>query len=113
VDSIPNKAIKQENLQLAVFTAFNILASYKFPLIEALCVIATSFLLLKVFAKLSRPFVFPQNVFGMFRQALRQSRQYSLRALPKNKMSLRIGFSLFGAVAQNLAVVFIKWRMLY
>jgi len=32
-----NKAIKQENLQLAVFTAFNILASYKFPLIEALC----------------------------------------------------------------------------
>ena len=31
-----NKAIKQENLQLAVFTAFNILASYKFPLIEAL-----------------------------------------------------------------------------
>jgi len=32
----PNKAIKQENLQLAVFTAFNILASYKFPLIEAL-----------------------------------------------------------------------------
>ena len=34
----PNKAIKQENLQLAVFTAFNILASYKFPLIEALVV---------------------------------------------------------------------------
>jgi len=33
---MPNKAIKQENLQLAVFTAFNILASYKFPLIEAL-----------------------------------------------------------------------------
>jgi hypothetical protein len=32
----PYKAIKQENLQLAVFTAFNILASYKFPLIEAL-----------------------------------------------------------------------------
>jgi hypothetical protein len=31
-----NKSIKQENLQLAVFTAFNILASYKFPLIEAL-----------------------------------------------------------------------------
>jgi len=35
---MPNKAIKQENLQLAVFTAFNILASYKFPLIEALVV---------------------------------------------------------------------------
>ncbi|MBA6251961.1 hypothetical protein [Colwellia sp. MB3u-55] len=34
----PNKAIKQENLQLAVFTAFNILANYKFPLIEALVV---------------------------------------------------------------------------
>jgi len=31
-----NKTIKQENLQLAVFTAFNILANYKFPLIEAL-----------------------------------------------------------------------------
>lgn len=25
--SIPNKALKQENLQLAVFTAFNILAN--------------------------------------------------------------------------------------
>jgi hypothetical protein len=36
-----NKSIKQENLQLAVFTAFNILASYKFPLIEALSVYAT------------------------------------------------------------------------
>jgi len=36
VQSTPNKAIKQENLQLAVFTAFNILASYKFLLIEAL-----------------------------------------------------------------------------
>jgi hypothetical protein len=32
----PNKALKQENLQLAVFTAFNILANYKFPLNEAL-----------------------------------------------------------------------------
>ncbi len=32
----PNKAFKQENLQLAVFTAFNILANYKFPLNEAL-----------------------------------------------------------------------------
>ncbi len=31
-----NKAIKQENLQLAVFTAFNILANFKFPFIEAL-----------------------------------------------------------------------------
>jgi len=31
-----NKALKQENLQLAVFTAFNILANYKFPLNEAL-----------------------------------------------------------------------------
>tara|TARA_R110000765_G_scaffold170687_1_gene275631 strand:+ start:16648 stop:17331 length:684 start_codon:yes stop_codon:yes gene_type:complete len=31
------KALKQENLQLAVFTAFNILANYKFPLNEALC----------------------------------------------------------------------------
>jgi hypothetical protein len=48
---------------------------------------------------------------GGFRQALRHLRQYSLRALPKNKMSLRIGFLLFGVVAQNLAVVFIKWRM--
>jgi len=33
-----NKSLKQENLQLAVFTAFNILASYKFPLNEALVV---------------------------------------------------------------------------
>ena len=33
-----NKSLKQENLQLAVFTAFNILANYKFPLIEALVV---------------------------------------------------------------------------
>ena len=32
-----NKSLKQENLQLAVFTAFNILANYKFPLNEALC----------------------------------------------------------------------------
>ena len=31
-----NKSLKQENLQLAVFTAFNILANYKFPLNEAL-----------------------------------------------------------------------------
>jgi len=36
VSSTPNKALKQENLQLAVFTAFNILANYKFPLNEAL-----------------------------------------------------------------------------
>jgi hypothetical protein len=42
----PNKAIKQENLQLAVFTAFNILASYKFPLIEALGGTTFRFLLL-------------------------------------------------------------------
>jgi hypothetical protein len=55
--------------------------------------------------------VFSKYGFGVFRQALSHSRQYSLRALPKNKMSLRIGFSLFGVVAQNLAVVFIKWRM--
>jgi len=33
-----NKSLKQENLQLAVFTAFNILANYKFPLNEALAV---------------------------------------------------------------------------
>ena len=33
-----NKSLKQENLQLAVFTAFNILANYKFPLNEALYV---------------------------------------------------------------------------
>ena len=32
----PNKSLKQENIQLAVFTAFNILANYKFPLNEAL-----------------------------------------------------------------------------
>ncbi len=32
------KSLKQENLQLAVFTAFNILANYKFPLNEALAV---------------------------------------------------------------------------
>jgi len=38
VVSTANKAIKQENLQLAVFTAFNILASYKFPLIGALAI---------------------------------------------------------------------------
>jgi hypothetical protein len=31
-----NKSLKQENLQLAFFTAFNILANYKFPLNEAL-----------------------------------------------------------------------------
>jgi hypothetical protein len=35
--SKPNKALKRENLQLAVFTSFNILANYKFPLSEALC----------------------------------------------------------------------------
>ena len=57
--------------------------------------------------------MFTLSVFGVFRQSLRHSRQYSLRALPKDKMFLRIGFSLFGVVAQNLAVVFIKWRMLY
>jgi hypothetical protein len=33
---VANKSLKQENLQLAVFTAFNILANYKFPLNEAL-----------------------------------------------------------------------------
>jgi len=98
---------------LALFASLSILANYHLPLSGALGVIATSCLLLKVFAKLSRTFVFPKNVFGVFRQALRHSRQYSLRALPKNKMSLLIGFSLFGVVAQNLAVVFIKWRMLY
>jgi len=69
--------------------------------------------LLKAFANLNRAFVFSLNGFGVFRQTLRHSRQYSLRALPKNKMSSRIGFSLFGVVAQNLAVVFLKWRMLY
>jgi hypothetical protein len=57
--------------------------------------------------------VFSLGGFRLFRQVLRHFRQYSLRALPKNKMSLRIGFSLFGVVAQNLAVVFLKWRMLY
>ena len=30
------KSLKQENLPLAVFTAFNILANYKFPINEAL-----------------------------------------------------------------------------
>jgi hypothetical protein len=69
--------------------------------------------LLKVFANLSRAFVFSKYVLDGFRQALRHSRQYSLRALLKNKMASRIGFSLLGVVAQNLAVVFIKWRMLY
>ena len=57
--------------------------------------------------------MFSKYVLGGFRQILRHSRQYSLRALPKDKMSLRIGFSLLGVAAQNLAVVFIKWRMLY
>jgi hypothetical protein len=34
-----NKALKRENLQLAVFTQFNILANYKFPLSGALAAI--------------------------------------------------------------------------
>jgi hypothetical protein len=33
---MPNKAIKQENLQLAVFRSSNIIANYNFPLIAAL-----------------------------------------------------------------------------
>jgi len=81
------------------------------PLNGALGVIATSFLLLKAFAYFYSVFVFSISGSGVFRQVLRHLRQYSLRALPKNKMSLRIGFSLFGVVAQNLAVVFLKWRM--
>jgi hypothetical protein len=38
---VANKSLKQENLQLAVFTAFNILANYKFPLNEALYITTT------------------------------------------------------------------------
>ena len=44
--STSNKSLKQENLQLAVFTAFNILANYKFPLNEALGGTTFRFLLL-------------------------------------------------------------------
>jgi len=69
--------------------------------------------LLKAFANLTFEFVFNKSGFGVFRQILRHIRQYSLRAFTKDKKSSRIGFSLFGVVAQNLAVVFLKWRMLY
>jgi len=59
---------------LAVFTAFNILANYKFPLNEALGVIATFFFIVKELANLSRAFVFSLGGFRVFRQALRHFR---------------------------------------
>ena len=98
---------------MALFASLSILANYYLPLSGALGVIATFFFIVKAFANFTFEFVFNKSGFGVFRQILRHTRQYSLRALPKNKMSSRIGFSLFGVVAQNLAVVFIKWRMLY
>jgi len=96
---------------LALFASLSILANYHLPLSGALGGIATFFFIVKKFANLSFVFVSSKCGFGVFRQVLRHSRQYSLRALLKNKKSSRIGFSLFGVVAQNLAVVFIKWRM--
>jgi hypothetical protein len=49
VCSMPNKALKRENLQLAVFTPFNILANSKFPLSGALGGTTLRFLLLTNF----------------------------------------------------------------
>jgi hypothetical protein len=93
--------------------SLHILANYYQPLNGALGGIATFFIIVKEFANLIFVFISSKCGLGVFRQSLCHSRQYSLRAFLKNKMSSRIGLSRFGVVAQNLTVVFIKWRMLY
>ena len=71
-----------------------ILANYHLPLNGALGGIATSFLLLSYSANPSFSLVLSKYGFGRFRQILRHSRQYSLRALPKTKCPCELAYKV-------------------
>jgi hypothetical protein len=70
-----------------------------------------SFLLLKAFARFSLELVFTKVFLECFAKFYVTFANIVFGQNLKTNCPRELAFSLFGVVAQNLAVVFIKWRM--